>query len=307
MLKAEITSLAGRNTLEVLTPELRALGFVSELATLGSATLHYVKGGSGPAVILLHGFPQNWYEWHEVMQRLSKDFTVVAPDARGIGKSTPSPASYDSVTLAKDVQALIEHLRLNPAYIAGHDVGGVVAYALAVLYPQSVRGVMILDSPIPGLAPWEGAKANPKLWHINFQSTPNLPALLVDGRQSDYFDHFFNMGTLDRNSISPEDTSRYVDAYASREQLDASFGFYRAMPETEAFNAKHNGSSDTPLTLAAADISFGGQLEELARTLRQRGWKKVTTKLLSQCGHYIVDEKPAAIAELIKQSATDQL
>jgi hypothetical protein len=112
---------------------------------------------------------------------------------------------------------------------------------------------------------------------------------------------------MDRSSISPKDASRYVEAYATRDQLNASFGFYRAMPETEAFNAKHNGPSDTPLTLAAADNSFGGQLEDLARTLRQRGWKKVTTKLLSQCGHYMVDEKPAAIAELIKQSANHPL
>ena len=120
-------------------------GFVSSTVNVNATTLHYVRGGSGPAVILLHGFPQDWSVFRRIMPRLARTFTVVAVDLRGIGGSTQAANAYDAATLGEDIHLLVLHLGLEKPYVAGHDNGGMVAYALARLHPQGIRGVMILD------------------------------------------------------------------------------------------------------------------------------------------------------------------
>ena len=169
-----------------LDPALAALGggFVSVTAQVNGTTLHYVGGGLGPAILLLHGFPQDWYEFHQIMPRLAKQFTVIAVDLRGVGGSAASADGYDAASMAKDIHQLAEQLHLERVYVAGHDIGGIMAYAFARLYPETIRGVMMLDAPLPGLGPWEEIKANPIAWHINFHQAPELPERLLAGRQA---------------------------------------------------------------------------------------------------------------------------
>jgi pimeloyl-ACP methyl ester carboxylesterase len=106
-------------------------GFVSKTAHVHGTTLHYVRGGTGPAVVLLHGFPQDWYEFHQIMPRLATKFTVIAVDLRGVGGSAAPLDGYDAAHLAEDVHQLAQQLRLERPYIASHDIGGMVAYAYA--------------------------------------------------------------------------------------------------------------------------------------------------------------------------------
>src|SRR5688572_11714891 len=94
-------------------------GFASQTVKVNGTTLHFVRGGRGPAVILLHGFPQDWYAWHRVMPRLASTFTAIAPDMRGVGRS--SGAGHDIATLAQDIRDLIVALKLERAYLVGHD------------------------------------------------------------------------------------------------------------------------------------------------------------------------------------------
>ena len=98
--------------------------FVSETMMVNGTTLHYVRGGNGPPVILIHGFPQDWFEYQGIMPRLGKQFTVVAVDLRGIGGSKATPGGYDAANLAEDIQQLLTALKLKQAYIVGHDIGG---------------------------------------------------------------------------------------------------------------------------------------------------------------------------------------
>ena len=104
----------------------------------------------------------------------------------------------------------MEYLHFEHVYVVGHDIGGMVAYAFARRYPESSRGVMLLDAPVPGLGPWDAVKANPITWHINFQQTPVLPEQLIAGREAIYFRHF-----LDSDTFSDADVARYARAYAA--------------------------------------------------------------------------------------------
>ncbi len=158
-------------------------GFESKFADVNGTRLHYVRGGNGPAIILLHGFPEDWYEFRLVMPRLAKMFTVVAPDLRGVGESAPSETGYEASNLAEDVHQLIVNLGLEQVYVFGHDIGGLVAYAFARPHPESARGVMILDVAFPGLDPWQdilgGQFPERKRPSGRRQRLPSSPIILI--------------------------------------------------------------------------------------------------------------------------------
>ena len=108
---------------------------IAKFAEANGIRLHYVTTGTGPAVILLHGWPQTWFAWRNAMERLASHFTVIAPDLRGVGLSEKTPTGYDKRTIAEDVRGLIGHAAGDRAHVVAHDMGGKAAYILAHLYP----------------------------------------------------------------------------------------------------------------------------------------------------------------------------
>jgi pimeloyl-ACP methyl ester carboxylesterase len=222
--------------------------FASENATVNGINLHYVRGGKGPAVILIHGFPQDWFEYRAIMPRLAKQFTVIAVDLRGIGGSTATVGGYDAANIAEDIRQLVSTLRLERVFIVGHDIGGHVAYAFVRRYPQITRGAMILDTPIPGIEGWSEIQGHPSVWHIHFMQVPGLPEKLVAGRQAEYLGYFFQFG-----KFTPSEMAHYVTAYSTDAQLHAVFEMYRAFPANEKFNQEQRGPNDVPLFVGAGD------------------------------------------------------
>ena len=275
-------------------------GFVSGTAQANGTTLHYVRGGTGPAIILLHGFPEDWYAYHRVMPLLAKQFTVVAVDLRGIGGSAATAAGYDAANMAEDVHRLMEYLHFEHVYVVGHDIGGMVAYAFARRYPETSRGLMLLDAPVPGLGPWDAVKANPITWHIHFQQTPDLPEQLIAGREAIYFRHFLHSDTF-----SDADVARYARAYAAPEHLRAALEIYRAFPANEKFNAAQGSAISLPLVLAPGEHSpFEKLMPRFAEALRAHGCTNVKIEVIQNSVHYVADEQPEAVAELIERDAS---
>ena len=275
-------------------------GFVPGTAQANGTTLHYVRGGTGPAIILLHGFPEDWYAYHRVMPLLAKQFTVVAVDLRGIGGSAATAGGYDAENMAEDVHQLMEYLHFEHIYVVGHDIGGMVAYAFARRYPETCRGVTLLDAPVPGLGPWDAVKANPITWHIHFQQTPDLPEQLIAGREAIYFRHF-----LHRDTFSDADVARYARAYAAPEHLRAALEIYRAFPANEKFNAAQGSAVSMPLVLAPGEHSpFGKLMPSFAEALRAHGCTNVKIEVIQNSVHYLADEQPEAVAKLIERDAS---
>jgi pimeloyl-ACP methyl ester carboxylesterase len=281
-------------------------GFVSSTARVNGTTLHYVRGGRGPAIILLHGYPEDWYAFHRIMPRLARTSTVVAVDLRGVGGSAPTAGGYDAANMAEDIHQLTQHLGLDRVYVVGHDIGGLVAYAFARLYPRAIRGVMIVDMPLPGFAPSDDILS--RLWHVGFQQMTGLPEQLVTGQQTIYFRQaFFDTGTVNKRAVSDADVARYAESYAAPQKLRAGFEFYRAFPMNAAFNVAQRGAIDVPLVFVggdSADAAFGSHFPSLAETLRKFGWSTVKTELVKNSGHYVMDEQPEALAQLIERYAS---
>jgi pimeloyl-ACP methyl ester carboxylesterase len=287
---------------QLIDPGLATLGggFVSDTAQVNGTTLHYVRGGTGPAVILLHGFPEDWYAYHRVMPLLAKQFTIVAVDLRGLGDSIPTESGYDAANMAEDIHQLAEHLRLKHVYVVGHDIGGMVAYAFARRYPETSRGVMMLDAPLPGLGPWDVVKASPITWHINFQQTPDLPEQLIAGREAIYLRHF-----LDPDTFSDADVARYARAYAAPDHLRAALEIYRAFPVNEKFNAAQQSAIGVTLVLAPGENSpFEKLMPSFAEALRDHGCANVKIEVIKNSVHYVVEEQPEAVAQLIERYAS---
>jgi pimeloyl-ACP methyl ester carboxylesterase len=285
-----------------LSPLATGLGkeFASEIARVNGITLHYVRGGKGPAVILIHGFPQDWFEYHAIMPRLAKQFTVIAVDLRGVGGSIATPGGYDAANMAEDIYQLAAALKLERVYIVGHDIGGMVAYAFVRRYPQATRGAMILDVPLPGIDGWDEIQGHPAMWHVRFMQVPGLPEKLVAGRQADYFRYFFNFG-----KFTPSDVAHFVNAYATPAQLHAVFEMYRAFPANAQFNAAQRGPNDVPLLLAAGDGSpFAQLVPKMAEGLRAYECARVETGLIRGAVHYVVEDQPEAVADLIERYAS---
>jgi pimeloyl-ACP methyl ester carboxylesterase len=274
-------------------------GFADESASVNGVTLHYVRGGQGPAMILIHGFPQGWSEYRAIMPRLAKSFTVIAIDLRGIGGSTAETTGYEAANLAKDVRQLMSLLDLGCAYIVGHDIGGMVAYAFVRRYPEASLGAVIFDQVLPGIEGWNEIEGHPSVWHVRFMQVPGLAEELVVGRQAHYLGYFLNFG-----KFSKSDIQEALTAYAMPAQLHAVFEMYRAFPANAEFNAAQVEPLAVRIYLAAGDGSpFAKLLPLIAKGLRAKGCKNVSTSLIAACGHYVSADQPEAVADLIEQFA----
>ncbi len=163
---------SSEQTADTAVAEL-GVGFISATVRASGRTLHYVRGGTGPAVILLHAFPEDWYEYHKVMPRLARKFTVVAVDLPGIGGSTAKPGGYAAAEMADDIHQLQEQLHLEHTYVVGHDIGGMVAYAFVRRYPEAARGAMILDVLSPAWHRGRKSSRSPSPGIFIFSRCPN--------------------------------------------------------------------------------------------------------------------------------------
>ena len=177
--------------------------------------------GDGPrTLVLLHGFPQTWWEWHGVIADFAEaGFRVVAPDYRGAGNSWKPAGGYDKRTMASDIQRLLrDHLRIEGKIVlAGHDIGLMVAYAYAQAYRDELSHLVLADAPLPGTGVFDRLRSDPRVWHFAFHGARDLPELLVQGRERQYLQFFFDARTTDPSAT---DIDVYVDAY-SRSGRDA--------------------------------------------------------------------------------------
>jgi pimeloyl-ACP methyl ester carboxylesterase len=152
-------------------------------ADLGDVRLHYVTAGAGFPVVLLHGWPQSWYEWRLVMPDLAKHYQVIAPDLRGLGDSSRPAGGYDKKTVGGDIWRLMHDvLGLSEFYLVGHDWGGPTAYAVAAAHPEAVKKLAILDVTIPGDGSPNISQGG-RRWHHALHQTIDLPEALVTGRE----------------------------------------------------------------------------------------------------------------------------
>ena len=280
--------------------------FQYHYANLEGVRLHYVTLGRGTPVLLLHGWPQTWYEWRLLMPLLADEYCLVAPDLRGLGDSSRPAAGYDKKTVAEDIWQLIhKHLGYERFIVVGHDVGAVVAFRLAADHAEAVTHLVLLDVPVIGerVESMGGLIPHGQLprWHHLFHQVVDLPEALTFGRERLYLEWFFNWGTDQAGVFSEADISEYVRAYSQAGAMRAGFNMYRAVPQDIADN---HATLATGFKLSMPTLGLGGGGSRGRGDLVVESLRRVALHAeggaIADCGHFIPEEKPQELAERLR-------
>jgi pimeloyl-ACP methyl ester carboxylesterase len=260
--------------------------------------MHYVIGGKGDPVVLLHGWPETWYEWrHIIPQLIDNNYTVIAPDMRGFGDSEKPQIGYDTKTVAEDIYQLVKKLGNSKIYIVAHDWGGPVAYSYAAAHPQDVRKMVILDTLLPGFGLEEAANFSPKgLWHLSFHAVRDLPEKLIDGKEDIYLNWFYDW-TYNQSAITSEDREEYIKQYSKPGALRAGFEYYRAVFEDSEQNKEYAAKQKLEIPI----LTIGGEagIGNLTTSSFQKVANNVTGITLPNTGHFIPEERPNFLTKQI--------
>ena len=270
-------------------------GFNSERRLVNDVRMHYVIGGSGTPVVLLHGFPNTWYAWRDVMPRLAERHTVIAVDLRGLGDSDPGTQPNDVPTGADDVHGLVAELGLGPVLLAGQDWGGSTAFAFAAAHPDEVRRLTVIEAMPAG--PWtKPGSGRSGLWFAGFHQIPDLPERMVAGRERTYLDWFFRAFSATPGVPAPTAADEYVRCYARPGAMASAFARYRGTGREIEHNTKHlSRPLDLPVLGVGGERPFGAAV---AANLRH-GASNVGQEVFADCGHYVSEERPAELASLL--------
>ncbi|MCZ7440311.1 alpha/beta hydrolase [Micromonospora sp. WMMC241] len=276
-------------------------GFTEQRAQVGEVAWNYVRGGRGPALVLLHGYPQCWRMWRHLLPELARSYEVIAPDLRGFGDSDAPPGGYDKKTVAADLHRLLTDLGLaEEIRLVGHDLGTMVAYAYAAARPDSVARLVLSEAPIPDESIYAIpalTEAGPAVWNFGFFNVPNgLPEQLVAGREELWVDRFTDSIMVNKGSLTPDDIEEYAGHLRDEAHLRASFSYFRAFGQDVADNAAYRGTKlPMPVLAVGAQASLGGQVAEQVR----RYADSVTGAVVEDCGHWLFEEQPAKLAALL--------
>jgi pimeloyl-ACP methyl ester carboxylesterase len=272
--------------------------FHSQMVKTNGTTLYVRVGGTGPAVMLLHGFGDTGDMWAPLAAELGKDHTVIVPDLRGMGLSEHPDVGYTKKNQAVDIAGVMDALGLKSAALVTHDIGNMVGYALAAQYPNRISSWVVIDAPLPGVGNWDTILRNPLLWHFNFRG-PDVERL-VQGRERIYLDRFWNELSADPKKIDEQTREHYAALYARPHAMHDAFeqfgAFSQDAKDNQAF-LQQNGRLKMPILALGAEKSFG---DGMAVELRFVG-SNVTGGIVPNSGHWIMEENPQATIKLVNE------
>jgi pimeloyl-ACP methyl ester carboxylesterase len=295
VLKQNHTAMAQQQppTLEGISFQIDDTTFSHHTASVNGIQMHYVIGGQGDPVVLLHGWPETWYAWRHVMPALAKNHTVIAPDLRGLGDSSKPPTGYDGKTVAEDIHQLVTQLGFKTIFLVGHDIGSFIIYPYAAAHPTEVKGVVVMEVPPPitGFFP----PSSMPLWWIVLHQTPDVPEALVQGKEMEYLSWFFQYLAYNPAAITQADINEYVSHYSAPGGMRAGFEYYRAIPQDAIQNENYSKTNLTMpvLALGAGYIpAFRGNPNTAAENGMKMLAQNVTGIIVPNSGHFIAEEQP---------------
>ncbi len=266
-----------------------------DIATNGT-TLHVRIGGSGPAVVLLHGHGDTGDMWAPLAADLARDHTVIVPDLRGMGLSARPAGGYDKKTQGQDIAGLLDALKIARTDVVAHDIGNMVAYAFTAQYRPRVTRLVLMDAPLPGVGPWDEILKSPLLWHFRFGG-PDMERL-VAGRERIYLDRFWNEFAAKPERFGEAARVHYAALYALPGAMHADFAqfaaFDRDVIDNHAFLAQ--GELTMPVLAVGGAQSFGPMMAVVARAAAN----DVQEAVVPDSGHWLMEEQPAATITLIR-------
>ncbi len=261
--------------------------------------LHVRISGSGPGLLLIHGWMGMSISWRKVVEKLSERFTVIVPDMRGYGESDKPASGYDGLTLVDDLLGLCDALGLQKVAIIGHDMGAIPALLFAATHPDRTDFMGYVDEPLPGynLDRFTAfSEENPFVyWWFGLNSQPNLAAFMWQGKEAELFDYFVTAMTADPGSVEQAAKEEYVRALRKPGGLEGSFGWYREVLQS---GIQIREATQTPISVPVLGVNgqyghpgVGDQLELVATNVEKA--------VIQNCGHLVAEEQPDAFVDVV--------
>jgi pimeloyl-ACP methyl ester carboxylesterase len=282
---------------------LRRVELAHRYADLGDVRLHYVEAGQGPLVLLLHGFPQFWYQWrHQIPALVEAGFRVVAPDMRGYNLSDKPPGvrAYRVELLARDVERLILACGERRATVIGHDWGAIVAWVAAMHHPGRVERLVILNVPHPArfvdglLSPGQLLKSS----YMFLVQIPRLPEEVICAGDFALLRSALRRDPVRPGTFAAEDIERYLRALARPGALTATLNYYRAL-------LRNPGETRALLKRIEAPVLviWGERDRFLSRRLAEppRLWvpNLLRVERLQDASHWVAEDRPLEVNTLL--------
>ncbi len=263
--------------------------FSHHMADVNGVKLHFVRGGTGEPVVLLHGFPQTWFEWHRIMPTLAERYTVIAPDLRGMGASSKPASGYDNRTVAEDIYQLVRRLGFQHISIVGHDAGAPVAYGYAAAHPDDVRRLVVMESVIAGTESPKMMEFAQSYWHMGFHAEPDIAESLIAGRERMYLSWFYRKFAYNSVAFTEDDVDEYVRWYSAVGAMRSALQYYRHGQQDVAQNKESKKRKlEMPILAIGGDHSLGSNVEVLMQDFASN----IRGSVIKDCGHWIAEEQP---------------
>jgi len=280
-------------------------GFRVRNVQANGARLAVATGGSGPTMVLLHGWPQTGRTWRKILPDLAGRYTVVVPDTRGSGASERPESGYRKVDQAQDMREVLAALGLaGPSIVVGHDIGAMTALAWAAKFPDDVAGLAVLDVSFPGLGLEELMDvAHGGMWHFGFFMTPGVPEMLFDGHEKEFFDTSFR-ALSNPGTFTDEDMDYYVRAYRGRDRLRGGFQHYRDLLQDGRDNRELLEGRPLPMPVLAIG---GGDRMGAAVAGALEGHASRLTGVVAPTGHFIQEEDPAWLVSTLHKFLDEEM
>jgi epoxide hydrolase 4 len=287
----------------VVDETLRRVELAHRYADLGDVRLHYVEAGEGPLVLLLHGFPQFWYQWrHQIPALVEAGFRVVAPDMRGYNLSDKPHGvqAYRVELLARDVERLIRTCGEGTATVVGHDWGAIAAWIAAMRLPGRFERLAILNVPHPArsldglLSPMQLLRSS----YMFFFQIPRLPEEVIRAGDFALLRSVFRSDPVQPEAFTAEDIERYVGAIARPGVLTASLNYYRALLRNPRETRALLQRVEAPVL-----VIWGEKDRFLSRRLAEppRLWvpNLIRVKRLPDASHWVAEDCPLEVNTLL--------
>jgi haloacetate dehalogenase len=288
-------------------------GFEQQQIQTSGTTINLVKGGSGPPLLLLHGYPQTHIMWHKVAPLLAQDFTVVAADLRGYGDSGkpeggPEHINYSKRAMAQDQVEVMEQLGFDSFYLVGHDRGGRVSHRLTKDHPQRVQRLAVLDIiPTHRMFQIVNQEMATNTYHWFFLIQPfDFPERVIGADPDQFFRRSFERGANAAQVFPPEAVAEYMRCATTPEAIHAMCEDYRAGASIDLVHdeADFADKVNCPMMALWSATGYVGRTQDVLQT-----WREYATGVRGHsmpCGHHIAEEMPeeahAAIKEFLLES-----
>jgi haloacetate dehalogenase len=283
--------------------------FKQQSINLNGIDLQVTTGGQGPALMLLHGFPQTHVIWHRIAPLLAQDFTLVMPDLRGYGNSAAPPGDaehwcYSKREMARDIVALADHLGFRKFALAGHDRGGRVAYRLVLDHPGRVTRLCAIDI-IPTLDVWEemdtAAMVSAFHWSLLAASAP-LPEQLIGQNPTLFYRALLERWAGDIDRLDPRAVAIYLEQYRDAARIHAQCEDYRAGATIDRDLDQADRAANRRLDCPVLVLWSTGYLADKANS-PLASWRRWADEVYDQafkCGHFIVEEESQQAAQAMR-------